>query len=408
MGKGLQVQLFGHFRIQSEEGLVTKESIRSDQLEKLLVYLLIYRRKNISLPELVEVLWEDGVSHPQKALKNLVYRLRNALKSLGDDNFILTNQGNYSWNPDIPVLLDTELFEVKGKTAMSCQGSQEEQCLLYEEALVYYQGECLPEFAMESWQVPLDTYYHSLYLTMVKNLAKLYDSAKNYEEMALILGKALSRDNIDDELHYWNIRSLMGQNKMDLAWSHYKKARELLYRNLGVRKTEKMTQIYRELLSQNQTLELDVNKISEEMEERESPHSVYFCEYEIFREVYRLEARRILRLGIAEYVLLLTLQIGEQTGKPQEYITYCRKKSAAHLKKVLEKSLRVGDVVSACNESQYIAMLPTCTLETGTMVAKRIQSRFQAVCPDKNVRLLYELKALEPKIQDCEKLKWKQ
>jgi hypothetical protein len=169
-----------------------------------------------------------------------------------------------------------------------------------------------------------------------------------------------------------------------------------------------MTQIYRELLSQNQTLELDVNKISEEMEERESPHSVYFCEYEIFREVYRLEARRILRLGIAEYVLLLTLQIGEQTGKPQEYITYCRKKSAAHLKKVLEKSLRVGDVVSACNESQYIAMLPTCTLETGTMVAKRIQSRFQAVCPDKNVRLLYELKALEPKIQDCEKLKWKQ
>jgi DNA-binding SARP family transcriptional activator len=407
MGKGLQVQLFGHFRIQSEEGLVTKESIHSEQMEKLLVYLLIYRRKNISLQELMEVLWEDGVSHPQKALKNLVYRLRNALKSLGDDNFILTNQGNYSWNPDIPVLLDTELFEVKGKAAMSCQGNQEEQCLLYEEALAYYQGEYLPEFAMESWQVPLDTYYHSMYLTMVKNLAKLYDSEKKYEEMTLILRKALGRDNIDDELHYWNIRSLMGQNKMDLAWSHYKKARELLYRNLGVRKTEKMTQIYRELLSQNQTLELDVNEISEDMAERESPHSVYFCEYEIFREVYRLEARRILRLGIAEYVLLLTLQIGEQTGKPQEYVTYCKKKNAASLKKVLEKSLRVGDVVSACSENQYIVMLPTCTFETGTMVAERIQSHFQAVCPDKNVRLLYELKAVEPKIHDCEKLKWK-
>jgi DNA-binding SARP family transcriptional activator len=355
----------------------------------------------------MEVLWEDGVSHPQKALKNLVYRLRNALKSLGDDNFILTNQGNYSWNSDIPVLLDTELFEVKGKAAMSCQGNQEEQCLLYEEALAYYQGEYLPEFAMESWQVPLDTYYHSMYLTMVKNLARLYDSEKKYEEMTLILRRALSRDNIDDELHYWNIRSLMGQNKIDLAWSHYKKARELLYRNLGVRKTEKMTQIYQELLSQNQTSELDVDGISEDMAERESPRGVYFCEYEIFREVYRLEARRILRLGIAEYVLLLTLQIGEQTEKPQEYVTYCRKKSAANLKKVLEKSLRVGDVVSACSENQYIVMLPTCTFETGTMVAERIRTHFQAACPDKNVRLLYELKAVEPQIHDCEKLKWK-
>lgn len=42
--------------------------------------------------------------------------------------------------------------------------------------------------------------------------------------------------------------------------------------------------------------------------EKEEPREVFVCEYPVFREIYRVEARRIRRTGIAEYMLLITMK----------------------------------------------------------------------------------------------------
>lgn len=392
MAQNIKVSLFGQFRIQTGDKQLDSVSMRSNQLVKLLAYLLIYRNKNITLEEFVETLWEDGVDNPAGALKNLIYRLRNALKTLGDEKYILTMKGSYCWNDKIPVELDSEVFEEKCRKAQKFTGSLEEKISLYEEALGYYQGNFLAEFFMESWMIALSTFYRSLYLTMTKELARLYNKNHCFEKLEQLTIKALEQDNLDEELHYWAIKGLIGQNKLNLALEHYDEACKLLYKNLGIHQSEYLGQVYQELLSLQNVKDLSLEDICKDIDEKEEL-GAFFCEYGTFKEIYRLEARRIARLGTSEYLLLLTIKVmwdQEQGKKKMENYKKC-------IEEVLNRSLRMGDVVANYSMLQYVVLLQACSYETGTLVAERIVQRFKEKCPDPQVCLFYQLKEMEAK-----------
>ena len=108
----LYIQMLGEFSISSSRGKLTWEALRSDQMLRLLTYLLINRDRSVSVEELSDVLWsEKETANPAGAIKNLMYRLRTSLKALGEDSYILTGRGAYSWNREIPVRVDFEEFE---------------------------------------------------------------------------------------------------------------------------------------------------------------------------------------------------------------------------------------------------------------------------------------------------------
>jgi PleD family two-component response regulator len=50
-----------------------------------------------------------------------------------------------------------------------------------------------------------------------------------------------------------------------------------------------------------------------------------------------------------------------------------------HLKKILQESLRMGDVVSKYNESQYLILLPSCDYEGAMLVANRVTTMLKDV-----------------------------
>ena len=53
----------------------------------------------------------------------------------------------------------------------------------------------------------------------------------------------------------------------------------------------------------------DIGSLVDSVMEKEEPREVFVCEYPVFREIYRVEARRIRRTGIAEYMLLITIEV---------------------------------------------------------------------------------------------------
>ena len=85
------------------------------------------------------------------------------------------------------------------------------------QAVRLYRGPFLPKLSGEYWAASLSTYYHSLYLTSVKDLAALLEENSRFEEMGAVCQKAIQLDALDEELHCCFIKALIGQNKQNLA-----------------------------------------------------------------------------------------------------------------------------------------------------------------------------------------------
>ena len=146
----IKLQLFGRFCVQSDKGILTEEMISSNQMIKLLVYILIYRERILSHQNLIEVFWDNDSKNPKGALKNLVYRLRNTLRLLGEEEFISTLPEAYQWNPEITVETDYEQWEellAELKTTVDAT-RKEEICVRIIEG---YHGNITSRVANESW-----------------------------------------------------------------------------------------------------------------------------------------------------------------------------------------------------------------------------------------------------------------
>ena len=115
----LRAQMFSGFSISDDSASLDEESIRSEMMTKLFIYILCHRQKELTVQELAEALWEEEESdNPAGALKNLMYRLRSLIKKTwGRNDFILTGRSAYIWNQEISVSLDIEVFEEKIKEA---------------------------------------------------------------------------------------------------------------------------------------------------------------------------------------------------------------------------------------------------------------------------------------------------
>ncbi len=132
-------------------------------------------------------------------------------------------------------------------------------------------------------------------------------------------------------------------------------------------------------------LKVLVNEIKEK-----SAEGAFVCDYSVFRQIYQLEARRILRLGIEEYILLFTVQ-EETHQKADTSDTLSIEKEADRLGEILRKYLRIGDVVTRCNPTQFLVMLPICRHESVKVVAQRIINMFHRIVNTKKISVSYEL-----------------
>lgn len=377
LGEKLKVRLFGHFEMSNSKGSLDEDKIRSEMLTKLLVYLFCHRKGNVTVQELSEALWPDDASdNPAGALKNLMYRLRTIIKKEWDgQEFIITGRGSYAWNTGMDLELDIEEFEEAYKKASKAE-TDEEKISYYKKTVVLYKGMFMPKLAGEYWVTSLTTYYHATYLNAVKKLAELLGTYRRYEEMAQICNMAIALDNLDEELHCWFIKALIGQNKQNLAVEHYQKAVDILYENLGVRPSQELRGVYDELLKQQHEQELDLSIIQRELKADDNGRGAFLCEYGVFKKSYHLEIRRAGRLGMSIYLSLITLYPTAKLMNDSEAYQHVMNDGMSMMQTVLLSSLRTGDVISKYSASQFIVMLPTCQYETATMVMERIQDKF--------------------------------
>lgn len=393
MDEGVRVHFFGKFFLENGTEKLDEQTIHSKKIIRLLAYFLLNCDRMISGEELGELIWGNGGStNPLGALKNLVYRLRNTLKTLGKEEYILSRSGTYGWNKEIEVHSDMKEFEYLAEQAGRVRGNIQEKIEKYEQAIACYRTPETSALISESWLAVRFTYYYSLYLKMARELCELYEEVKAYDKVQNICRYALSCDELNEDAHYWLIRSWVELGDIDNALKQYNTSVRILYEKLGVHRSQKMQELYEDIICMsNGAGYATIDDIYDDIRESD-PNGVFFCEYTIFREIYRLEARRVLRSGNSEYMILMTVSLNEQQTFDPARFQYYKKKAMLKLQRILMKNLRMGDVAARYNEEQYIVMLPYCDYESSQKVVQRIMTNFKKEMGSKNITIKAEMR----------------
>lgn len=389
----IRVTLLGNFEICNGDTKIEETINRSKKMWNLLGYIITYHNKHISQTEYIDMLWPDEVStNPTSALKTLLSRVRTLLEPVAPnkENFILSSQGSYQWNNQLPCIIDIEEFEKYAKKAEITSYPEDERISFYKKALDLYKGDFLSKHSTELWVVPLATYYHKLYLDTVKSFLHLLEKGNDYETMEYYCSKALQIERFDETIHCMFIQTLLNQGNTIAAMNHYEQTTDMLYSNLGVKPSKALRSLYLNIIRTQKTLEMDLNIIQNDLKEAEFKSGPFFCEYCIFQETYRLIARQAAREGRSVYLCLLT--VSDANGE----IPTLNKLDAAmkRLADAINASLRRGDVVSKYSGAQYVILLPDITYEDASMVMERIIKQYYQANRRSVLHLKYKLQQI--------------
>lgn len=388
----VKIDVLGQFRIEYRNSSISDDLNRSRKMWNLLAFIVMNHEVSITQSKFIDALWSDDNSNPINTLKTQLFRTREMLKPLGLDGekLIISQRGAYSWNPDMELILDADIFESHVKLANDVTKPTEERISHYYEALKIYKGDFIPKLSGEAWTIPISARYHGLYIDAVKKLCALLEEENNFESIIEVVLKAINIDNLDEDFHCFLIEAYIRCDRHKDALNHYDNATSLLYKNLGVNPSEHLRALYHMIMDTQKSLETDLAIIQEHLMENFNEEGAFVCEYGYFVKTYQLTKKRLERLGLSTYLCLITVQDSNgktpSLGKLEVYMN--------KLLGVLNLCLRTGDVVARYSGAQYILMLPTLNFENAEMVMNRILSNYKKRFRTDKVIIAYKIKEI--------------
>lgn len=392
----LYVQMLGDLSLQYNDKVLSGENVRAKQVWNLLEYIIANRGRENSLDRIMEALWEDGdADDPSNALKNLAYRLRSTLKnSLGlpAGDYVVFKHGTYSWNTEAPCVFDVDILEESVKKAKLPGVGRDEMYQSYREAVSVYKGNFMPQAAYKQWAQPQSAYYERIYMETVEVLSRMLLEDGRCGEAEEICRAAIVCDPFVEENHIGLIRALVGSNNQKKAREHYDFLRKLYLDELGIEPSDTITKLYMDVINQNLEFERDLAVIKEELKECTDITGSMQCNFEVFKMIYRLQARAVFRSGRSIYIALLTV-----TGKNgKEIRPELLERTVTELTGVVSSYLRKDDVVCRYGRTQFLIMLANITYEDMAMVLDRLIRKINVCKMGQAVEVRGQVRALDP------------
>jgi len=368
----IHVSLFGGFSmkciVDGVEYSLTEKYSTSKRLWAFLQYMTVFHHRDISQEEMIEALWWDEESaNPGNALKTTLCRARTALEELGFPDgkpIILYKRGLYRWSEDVRLVLDVEEFDTLFPN---------HELINLEEAVkaaALYRGDFLPN-AEAPWVISIRTYYHAKFVSLCGKTAAMLNAQERYDEAISICRSGIDIDPFDEPCHLELMMAMASSGLTQPALQHYNYITNLFMDQLGVSPSKEMTDLYRRLTHANESMEMDLKVVRGLLTEPKG-NGAFYCDYGIFQEMYRLEARRAVRTGVIVQLAMITVL--DTNGECLQ----SRRCSASmeEMRSVLHHSLRAGDIFARFSAAQYLLLLPTASYENGIKVLRRIQNNY--------------------------------
>ncbi len=392
--KSAKITMLGGFTLTSDGNQISDKANRTHKLWNVLAYLIYHRDRMVPQAEFIDQFWPDetGVT-PANALKTQFYRIRAMLEPVFGPDFqpILSQRGGYEWNPAIETEVDLDQFAELFLKVSQPDASKSKRKTLLRDILQLYRGDFLPKLSSNRWTVPITAKYHDMYLESVIRYSTILEEEGLYEEMVAVAQRAVTIDALDERLHTLIVRGLLNQGKHTAALTHYDYATDLLYRSLGVQQWKDLRELYDKIMETEQAFETDLTVIQHDLQETARIEGAFLCAYGMFREIYRLEARRHARSHDNIQVALITVSSPDGSIPQQKVLN----RTMDQLLEVIMQTLRSGDVLSRYSGAQYVIMLPGATQEDSKMIINRLLSRFRRRHRRNRLKIAYRLQEIE-------------
>lgn len=374
--------------------LIDGKLVRSKRIWMLLEYLITYRFRCVAQEELYDLLYsEDKSRAPSGALKTLIHRAREALERCGiadGRELVIRCAGGYRWNPDVPLEIDTVRFEELVREASVLEKNKDEQLKLRRAALDLYKGDFLPQAAADIWAMSTTTYFHYQYLTVVNEVMAALVERERFSDVVCVAGKAIAIDPYDESLYLNLILALANTNRPQAARAAYESMSKLFYDEFGVAPSKEMQALYKKLVKSDNGFEKDLNIVSADLCKQEVESGAFFCEYEFFRDIFRLWRSSATREGGSMHICLISTD--GKNGKPLQ--NKVQNTVMQRLRDCIRRNLREGDVFSRYSVSQFIVLLPISGRENSEKVIERIVRCFRRDNSHSPAALTYSLQTI--------------
>lgn len=379
----IHFELLGSFSCREAQAGERKNTIAGRKALSFLQYLIVNHARSISTEELIGLFWADESSAPANALKNMVYKSRNLLKTMFPDQeeLIVTMPGCYAWNPAVQLELDSEQFEQTCLEARKHSGNEYLDYLL--KAVSLYKGDFLSGNDSD-WAVSLRRYYQTLYLDVCKMALPFLQEQERWTEMIGICEQAAAVDFGSDVFIVYQMQALIAMGQPERASQIYRTFRELLWQEFEIEPSEQVEQIHMLADSMCQSGR-DGEDILKMVACRELDGKAFLCTFAVFQSIVALERRHMARFGHKSTLCMVSL--GNKVTPTTD---------ARRLERILLEGLRAGDPVSRLDAGSYILMLIGAGEESARMVLERIDRTFHKVYSHSKACISFRTAPLEP------------
>lgn len=382
--KCIEILTFGDFDIRLNDKSVFNQSGRKHKNLELLKFFITNRNKKLVPENIIDFFWSDkDYEDPKNALSTQIHRLKKTLQNLAllnsdknsEDGFELRFiNGFYLFSTGQDCVVDADNFKEKVAKADSLQKiDPDEAIIIYKEILNIYKGQYLEDNLYSEWAINVRNKYHRMFVQSAIKLLELLKNKNCYEEIVILFEEISLIDPYEESFHLYLMEALLEMKEYRYALSHYNYLSTKMYKDIGVRPSSSIVEIYRKILREtDENEELDAYFIDKKLIEGEIVEGSLICEKDHFKFIYNLEKRRSCRYGKNSVLMICTLIKTDLSSQNQ------MEKAMKTLINLLWLSLRKSDLVCRWNHNQVLIFLNNVTKEHQLrVVSRRINRKFK-------------------------------
>lgn len=390
----LKIRMFGEFSIRNKAHVFPEDAKKSQKVANLLEYLIANRSVEITKESLIDVLWPgDASDNPAGALRNLVYRARQELEKFypaGEKpELIVLRDDTYQWNTKVPMDVDIYDFEDAYEASRHTEDAKE-KLAYYQKMIDLYRGEFLPKSMYIDWVVFRNVYYKRIYMQAVIGMCGHLDTLGQYDEIVDLCDHVNMIEQMDERIHEIKINAYIKNGEAQKAIEYYYFVIEFFSNKLGLDVSGSMRELYNKIIEMLPNYKVDLRDLEDTLREDETTDGTFYCNYDTFKNLYRLNARTYKRSKALRFLVLLTLEDTKSNHAYSQDI----KKHMNILKRIIFELLRKNDIFTQFSASQFSLILETNSAENCEMVVSRIQDRFDKKRMADNVELIWEVRQI--------------
>lgn len=373
MADKIEIRLFDGFVIL-KNGKPILENLSNTRKTKLFVaYLLTNRDRAISHQELFELLWSgEEYASPATALRTLLYRLRSMIDKEGADALsgaIISRRGTYQWNKNLDISIDAVDFCAWAEAGLDKQRVLNYRRESLERAIDLYTGSLLPDFCSEPWLISKAAAYRDMYVNVVWNYIEILKEEKQY---AKIVNLCETAQNIAGTSELISLEKemarIMAAGGIKLGESEY----------------------YKQVRDKSLFLQDEVSKIQADLEDDTVEQQAYLCDYDTFKEIYRLQRRVQSR---SKATMFLGVMCVRNDGTVDDE-TFNDSKAMENVLACCQRQLRCGDAICKRAEDEIAILFPAESYEDAMGVLERLKSATRERV-DEGLVIVYRVKPLK-------------